>query len=75
MLMRPILDAAKSNAGKALDVGQEYIIGPTHKLQIAHIQDKSKEAAIYPEEFSVPALAQQSIWYFCLLREASEPST
>ena len=75
VLTRPILDAAISNAAKAHDVGQEYIVVPTHELQIAHIQDKFKEVTIYPEEFSVPALAQQSIRYFCLLLEASEPST
>src|SRR6267154_799501 len=63
-LTRPILDAAISNAGKALDVQQEHIIVPMHELQISHIQDKFEEATIYPEEFSVPALAQQSIRYF-----------
>lgn len=63
-LTRPILDAAISNAGKALDVPQEHIIVPTHELQIPHIQDKFKEATIYPEEFSVPVRAQQSIRYF-----------
>jgi hypothetical protein len=73
-LTRPILDAAISNAGKALDVRQEHIIVPTHELQIPHIQDKFKEATIYPEEFSVPARAQQSIRYFVCFREASEPS-
>jgi hypothetical protein len=62
-LTRPIIDAAISNAGKALDVRQEHIIVPTHELQIPHIQDKFKEATIYPEEFSVPACAQQSIRY------------
>lgn len=68
-LTRPILDAAISNAGKALDVRQEYIVVPTHELQITHIQDKFKEATIYPEEFSVPARAQQSIRYFvCFVR-------
>lgn len=60
-LTRPIIDAAISNAGKALDVRQEHIIVPTHELQIPHIQDKFKEATIYPEEFSAPARAQQSI--------------
>jgi hypothetical protein len=74
-LTRPILDAAISNAGNALDVRQEHIIVPAHELQIPHIQDKFKEATIYPEEFSVPARAQQSIRYFDCIREASEPST
>lgn len=72
---RPIVDAAVSNAGKALDVLQKYIVVPTHELQISHIQDKFKEATIYPEEFSVPARAQQSIRYLVCFREAFEPST
>ena len=68
-LTRPIVDAAISNAGKALDMLQEHVIVPTHELQIPHILDKFKEAAIYPEEFSVPARAQQSIRYFvCSVR-------
>jgi hypothetical protein len=62
-LTRPVLDAAISNAGKELDVRQDHIIVPTHELQIPHIQDKFKEATICPEEFSVPARAQQSIRY------------
>jgi hypothetical protein len=67
-LTRPVLDAATRNAGKAFDVPQDHIIVPIHELQIPHILDKFKEAAVYPEEFSVPARAQQSIRY--LLREA-----
>jgi hypothetical protein len=74
-LTQPILDAAMSNAGKALDMRQEHIIVPTHELQIPHIQDKFKEATIYPEEFSVPAYAQQSIRYLVCFMKASEPST
>ncbi len=62
-LTRPILVAATRNAGKALDIPQDHIIVPTHELQIPHILDKFKEATIYPEEFSVAALAQQSIRY------------
>src|SRR6266566_1921282 len=69
-LTRPIVDTAISSAGKALDVRQGYIIVPTHELQIPHIQDKFKEATTYPEEFSVPARAQQSIRYFVCFREA-----
>lgn len=39
------------------------MIIPIHELQVPHILDKFKEATIYPEEFSVRALAQQSIRY------------
>jgi hypothetical protein len=62
-LTRPILDAAIRNAGKALDVPQGHVMVPVHELQVSHILDKFKEATVYPEEFSVPARAQQSIRY------------
>jgi len=60
-LTRPILDATTRNAGKPLDVPRDHIIVPIHELQVPHIADKFKEAMVYPEEFSVPAHAQQSI--------------
>ncbi len=63
VLTRPILDAATRNAGKMLDIPHDHIIVPTHELQIPHILDKFKEATVYSEEFSVPALAQQSVRY------------
>lgn len=62
-LTRPILDAAIRNAGKALDIPQDHVVTPVHELQVPHILDKFKEATVYPEEFSVPARAQQSIRY------------
>jgi siderophore synthetase component len=62
--MRPILEAAIRNAGKTLDVPQDHVVVPIHELQVLHILDKFKEATVYPEEFSVPARAQQSIRYF-----------
>jgi hypothetical protein len=62
-LTRPVLDAATRNAGKALDVPQDHITVPVHELHVPHILDKFKEATIFPEEFSVPARAQQSIRY------------
>jgi hypothetical protein len=72
-LTRPIVDAATINAAKALDVPQDHVIVPIHELQVPHILDKFKEATVFPEEFSVPARAQQSIRYYissCLLRFA-----
>jgi hypothetical protein len=69
-LTRPIVDAATINAAKALDVPQDHVIVPIHELQVPHILDKFKEATVFPEEFSVPARAQQSIRYYissCLL--------
>jgi hypothetical protein len=67
-LTRPVLDAAIRNAGKALDVPEGHIIVPIHELQVPHILEKFKEATVYPEGFSVPALAQQSIRYLSTLR-------
>src|SRR6266850_2863080 len=61
--VRPILEATIRNAGKTLDVPQDHVIVPIHELQVPHILDKFKEATVYPEEFSVPARAQQSIRY------------
>ena len=72
-LTQPILDAMARNAGKAPDVPRDHIIVPVHELQVWHIQEKFKEATIYPEEFSVPALAQQSIRYLPASRVASKP--
>lgn len=71
-LTRPILEAAIRNAGKVLDVPENHVIVPVHELQVSHILQKFEEAMIHPEEFSVPARAQQSIRYvFCLLRTVS----
>ena len=57
-LTRPILDATIRNAGRALDVPQDYVIAPIHELQVPHFLDKFKEASVYPEEFSVSVRAQ-----------------
>jgi hypothetical protein len=60
---RPILDATARNAGKPLVVPRDYVMVPIHELQVPHIADKFEEAIVYPEEFSVPVHAQQSIRY------------
>jgi hypothetical protein len=62
-LTRPVLEAAKRNAGKALDVPEDHIVVPVHELQVSHIHNKFEEATIYPDEFSLPVRAQQSIRY------------
>lgn len=59
----PIIAAVSRCAGRELDVADGYVVIPVHELQLVHIQDKFKEAVIYPEEFSLPLLAQQSIRY------------
>lgn len=60
-LIQPILEGATKSAGRAFDVPESHIVVPVHELQVSHILDKFEEATVYPEEFSVPARAQQSI--------------
>ncbi|KAH9041648.1 IucC family-domain-containing protein [Lactarius pseudohatsudake] len=60
-LIQPILERATNNAGRALDVPENHIVVPVHELQVSHILDKFEEATVCPEEFSVPARAQQSV--------------
>lgn len=62
-LTSPVLEIASSRAGKALVVEEDRIVIPVHELQVVHIQDKFPDAYIYPEEFSIPLLAQQSLRY------------
>ena len=58
---QPILDAMSKNAGRPVLVIDGHVVVPIHELQLVYIQDKFKEVVIYPEEFSLPMLAQQSI--------------
>ncbi|KAF7424254.1 hypothetical protein PC9H_009560 [Pleurotus ostreatus] len=60
-LTAPVREAASANANKPLVVPEGFLAIPVHELQVAHIQDKFKDAVIYPPEFYVSALAQQSI--------------
>ncbi|KAF8972124.1 IucC family-domain-containing protein [Flammula alnicola] len=60
-LTAPVLKAASVHAGKTLVVEDDRIVIPVHELQLVHIQQKFPEAHIYPEEFSLPLLAQQSL--------------
>lgn len=59
--VQPILVAMSKKAGRPLIVREGYVGIPVHELQVTHIQDKFSEAEIYPIEFSLPLLAQQSI--------------
>ncbi|THU85116.1 hypothetical protein K435DRAFT_732522 [Dendrothele bispora CBS 962.96] len=60
-LTAPLREAAAKTAGKELEIPENHLVVPVHELQIAHIEDKFKDAVIYPPEFNVPILAQQSI--------------
>ena len=58
---QPIIDAMSKKAGRPVLVTDGHVVVPVHDLQLVHIQDKFREAVVYPEEFSLPMLAQQSI--------------
>ncbi len=60
-LTAPVRKAASANANKPLVVPDGFLAIPVHELQVAHIQDKFEDAVVYPPEFYVSALAQQSI--------------
>jgi hypothetical protein len=60
-LLLPVISAASVHAGKELIVQDGHVIVPVHELQVFVIQDKFPEAFIYPEAFSVPLMAQQSL--------------
>jgi hypothetical protein len=62
-LIQPILEGATKNAGRDLDVPESHVVVPVHELQVSHILEKFTEATVCPEEFSVPARAQQSVRY------------
>ncbi|TFY82934.1 hypothetical protein EWM64_g1073 [Hericium alpestre] len=59
--IKPVIEGASKAAGRELDVPAGFVVVPIHELQAHHIQVKFPEAVVFPEEFSVPALAQQSI--------------
>ncbi|KAJ3504978.1 hypothetical protein NLJ89_g7657 [Agrocybe chaxingu] len=60
-LTKPLLEAAYTEVGKPLEIQEGHVVVPVHELQVFHIKDKFPEASIYPEEFNLPLLAQQSI--------------
>ncbi|KAJ8487818.1 hypothetical protein ONZ45_g14190 [Pleurotus djamor] len=60
-LTEPIRRAATSKAGRPIVIPDGFFVIPVHELQVTHIQEKFKEAIIYPPEFHLSALAQQSI--------------
>ena len=54
---QPILDACL----RPVLVADGHVVVSVRELQPVHIQDKFKEAVVYPQEFSFSLLAQQSI--------------
>jgi len=57
----PIVKAAIRRAGRILEIPQDRIVVPVHELQIHQIREKFPEVEILPDEYSLPASAQQSI--------------
>lgn len=60
-LTEPIIAAMAKAAGRPLSVRDGFVVVPVHQLQITHIEDKFPEAEIFPDEFSIPILGQQSV--------------
>lgn len=60
-LVQPLLTAVSSRSGKQLLIKEDHLVIPVHAIQVLHIQDKFPEAHIYPENFNLPLLAQQSL--------------
>ncbi len=63
-LLSSLVEAASSRAGRSFFLKDGHVLIPIHELQLFHIKDKILNAIIYPEEFSLPLLAQQSLRYF-----------
>ena len=59
--IKPVIDAASRHASTQPKVPADHLILPVHELQIAHIQDKLPDIEVLPADFTVSALAQQSI--------------
>ena len=59
--VQPILDAMSRKACRPLTVHEGYVVVPIHELQVGHIQDKFDDAKVYPPEYSLPLLGQQSV--------------
>ncbi|KAG6865893.1 hypothetical protein C0991_010726 [Blastosporella zonata] len=60
-LAEPVVAAMFKNAGQDVQVREDYVAIPVHELQVIHIQEKFKDAEIYPANVNVDLLAQQSI--------------
>jgi hypothetical protein len=59
--LAPLCEAADIKAKMPIGILERYTIIPLHPLQVANVQEKFPEAYIFPEEYHVEALAQQSL--------------
>ena len=62
-LCQPILDAVTKSSGQHFSAPDGHVVVPVHELQLLHIEAKFPDAIIYPAQFSLPLLAQQSLRY------------
>ncbi|KIK10167.1 hypothetical protein K443DRAFT_141341 [Laccaria amethystina LaAM-08-1] len=60
-LSQPILDAVMKSSGQHFSAPDGHVVVPVHELQLLHIEAKFPDAIIYPAQFSLPLLAQQSL--------------
>ena len=60
-LLKPLIKAFEQKAGKGVFVPNNYTAIPVHDLQLHHIRSKFPDAHVFPEEFSLPLEAQQSL--------------
>src|SRR6188768_3443417 len=60
-IISPLLNAAAVRAGRSFDVNDDHVVLPVHELQVPHIEDKFLDAIVFPEEYYLRALAQQSL--------------
>jgi hypothetical protein len=60
-LLAPLLQAASRTAGRQMEVPPDSVVVPVHELQLYHIREKFPEVHVFPAEYHLPLLAQQSI--------------
>ena len=60
-IISPLVKTASARAGKPLVVEEDRVVIPVHELQTMHIEEKFPAANVYPAEYSIPLLAQQSL--------------
>lgn len=60
-VISPLVKTASARAGKPLAVEEDRVVIPVHELQTMHIKEKIPAAKVYPAEYSIPLLAQQSL--------------
>jgi hypothetical protein len=60
-ILVPLIKAFEKKAGKVVEVPEGHTMVPVHDLQLHHIRSKFPDAYIFPDVFSLPLKAQQSL--------------